>query len=304
MIQLQVDYTLLNKFFGIPPSRITRYANKSFEEIMELEAQQGNTKAEEYKKILSDPEKIEEIFKLSNLENKFIILQNMSEEDLDKLLPYLKQDQLAKGLQFFTEEKLVAMSKELPLEILLEMIFQKFQMVDILTLMDDDAMNKFLMEPEVEIKYAQKYFETLDQKTLEKIMMQSFGQAFEGQTKEEYLEHLQNLNQTDYKRFMVSMERESKIGLIDGIVEQEEDLLLLFEADDIVKPMEMLMKGDKIKLMSSLDSEFLVPMIQELPIDLTQIVLTQIDPKDFAEILTEDFQDILSSVVLFSNSTV
>ena len=127
MIQLQVDYTLLNKFFGIPPSRITRYANKSFEEIMELEAQQGNTKAEEYKKILSDPEKIEEIFKLSNLENKFIILQNMSEEDLDKLLPYLKQDQLAKGLQFFTEEKLVAMSKELPLEILLEMIFQKFQ---------------------------------------------------------------------------------------------------------------------------------------------------------------------------------
>ena len=304
MIQLQVDYTLLNKFFGIPLSRITRYANKSFEEIMELEAQQGNTKAEEYKKILSDPEKIEEIFKLSNLENKFIILQNMSEEDLDKLLPYLKQDQLAKGLQFFTEEKLVAMSKELPLEILLEMIFQKFQMVDILTLMDDDAMNKFLMEPEVEIKYAQKYFETLDQKTLEKIMMQSFGQAFEGQTKEEYLEHLQNLNQTDYKRFMVSMERESKIGLIDGIVEQEEDLLLLFEADDIVKPMEMLMKGDKIKLMSSLDSEFLVPMIQELPIDLTQIVLTQIDPKDFAEILTEDFQDILSSVVLFSNSMV
>ena len=304
MIQLQVDYTLLNKFFGIPLSRITRYANKSFEEIMELEAQQGNTKAEEYKKILSDPEKIEEIFKLSNLENKFIILQNMSEEDLDKLLPYLKQDQLAKGLQFFTEEKLVAMSKELPLEILLEMIFQKFQMVDILTLMDDDAMNKFLMEPEVEIKYAQKYFETLDQKTLEKIMMQSFGQAFEGQTKEEYLEHLQNLNQTDYKRFMVSMERESKIGLIDGIVEQEEDLLLLFEADDIVKPMEMLMKGDKIKLMSSLDSEFLVPMIQELPIDLTQIVLTQIDPKDFAEILTEDFQDILSSVLLFSNSMV
>ena len=100
------------------------------------------------------------------------------------------------------------------------------------------------------------------------------------------------------------MERESKIGLIDGIVEQEEDLLLLFEADDIVKPMEMLMKGDKIKLMSSLDSEFLVPMIQELPIDLTQIVLTQIDPKDFAEILTEDFQDILSSVVLFSNSMV
>ena len=61
------------------------------------------------------------------------------------------------------------------------------------------------------------------------------------------------------------------------------------------------MKEDKIKMMSKLDPEFLVPMIQELPVDLTQIVLTQIDPKDFSEILAEDFQNILSSVVLFAN---
>ena len=61
------------------------------------------------------------------------------------------------------------------------------------------------------------------------------------------------------------------------------------------------MKEDKVKLMSTLDAEFLVPMIQELPLDLTQIVLTQIDPRDFSEILARDFQDVLSSVVLFSN---
>jgi len=62
------------------------------------------------------------------------------------------------------------------------------------------------------------------------------------------------------------------------------------------------MKEDKIKLMQKLDPEFLVPMVQELPVDLTQIVLTQIDPRDFADILAQDFQDILSSVVLFSNA--
>ena len=57
-------------------------------------------------------------------------------------------------------------------------------------------------------------------------------------------------------------------------------------------------------MMSGLDSEFLVPMIQELPMDLTQIVLTQIDPNEFAKILTEDFEDILASVVLFSNKGI
>ncbi|MBQ4646737.1 MAG: hypothetical protein IJB79_05255 [Candidatus Gastranaerophilales bacterium] len=301
MIQLQVDFGLLNKFFGVSPAKAVQYANKDFKEIMELEAQQGNTRAAEYKKILSDPDKIQDIFKLANLENKFIILQNMSEADLDDLLPYLKQDQLTRGLQFFTEEKLIEMCKELPMEELLVMMFQKFQMMDILKLMEDDAMNEFIMQPQVERKYAQTYMETLDNKSLEKIMVQSFGDSFKGKNKEEYLTHLEELSDDDYKRFMVSMEREQKMFMINGIVDQEADLLMLFKPDDIVKPMEMLMKGDKIKMMSKLDPEFLVPMIQELPIDLTQIVLTQIDPKDFSEILAEDFQDILSSVVLFSN---
>ena len=64
LIQLQVDYTLLNRFFGIPASKIPMYANKDFQEIMEIEAQQGNQKAADYKKILSDPDKILEIFNI------------------------------------------------------------------------------------------------------------------------------------------------------------------------------------------------------------------------------------------------
>ena len=135
---------------------------------------------------------------------------------------------------------------------------------------------------------------------LEKIMTYSFGSNFEGKSQKEYLEHLENLDDKDFQNFLLSMEREQKINLINGIVSQDEDLLLLFETDDLVAPMEMLMKEDKIKMMSTLDSEFLIPMIQELPLNLTQIVLTQIDPRDFSEILAEDFQDILSEVVLFS----
>ena len=303
MIQLQVDFTLLNKFFGVPAAKIPQYANKDIEEIMQLEAAQGNTKARDYKQILSDPEKILEIFKLTNIENKFIILQNMSEDDLDELLPYLKQEQLVLGLNFFTEEKLVTMCKELPQEELVIMIFEKFSFFDVANLMDVSAMDKFLQQPTVERKYAQNYFESLSQKELEKLMVGIYGGDFKGKSSKEYTEHLESLNDKDYQRFMLSLEREDKINLMAGIVKQDEKLLLLFEPDDLVRPMELLMKEDKVKLMSNLDSEFLIPMIQELPIDLTQIVLTQIDPKDFSEILARDFQDILSSVVLFSNSS-
>lgn len=300
MIQLNVDYTLLNKFFGISPTKIPMYANKDLEEIMEIEAAQGNQKAADFHKILTDPDKLFEIFKLSNVENKYIILQNLSEEDLDNLLPYLSQDQLAKGLNFFTDEKLMMMSAQLPIETLLVMMFEKFTLVDILELMDDDSMDKFLKEPDAERKYSQKYFESLNTEVLEQIMIKSFGIEEQGKHRDEYLEHLESLNNSKYQQFLLSMERGSKINLIDGMAAQEANLMTLFDPQDVVAPMFFLMKEDKVKLMSTLDSEFLIPMIQELPLDLTQIVVTQIDPRDFSEILARDFEDILSSAVLFS----
>ena len=122
-----------------------------------------------------------------------------------------------------------------------------------------------------------------------------------GKSQKEYINHLQELNEGDFMDFVFSMEKKDKMNLISNITKQEEDLLLLFEPETITKPMTMLMKEDKIKMMETLKPEFLVPMIQELPADLTQIVLTQIDPRDFAEIIATEFQDILGSVVLFAN---
>ena len=301
MIQLEVDFTLLSRFFGIPPSKIPQYANKDLEEIMEIEAQQGNKLAADYKKILSDPDKILEIFKLADVENRYIILQNMSEQDLDDLLPYLKEEQLALGLNFFTEEKLLEMCQKLPIEELVTMIFDNFNTFDVLSFMDENSMNQFLKQPEANRDIAQKYFETLDQKTLEKLMVEVYGEEMKGLKQKEYLNHLENLEDLDYQNFLLGLKRESKMFLISGMTHEEEDLLLLFEPKDLIAPMELLMKEDKIKMMGKLDKEFLVPMIQELPLDLTQIVLTQIDPRDFSEILATDFQNILESVVLFSN---
>ena len=300
MIQLNTDFTLLNRFFGISPSKIHQYANMNFEEIMKAEAKQGNAKAKNYEEILSDPDKILEIFKLTNVDNKLVILQNMSEHDLDELLPLLTNEQLALGLQFFNDEKLLTMTSELPIEELVGMVFENFNMFDILKLMDESSMDKFVAQPDVERRYCQTYYEGLQQHSLEKIVVHALGDEYKGKTKDEYLEQLEKMNDNDYSNFLISLERKEKMEMINTIVEQDEDLLTLFEPDDLVKPMTLIMKEDKIKMMKNLDKEFLTPMIQELPMDLTQIVLTQIDPMDFAKVIAEDFKNILSQVVLFS----
>lgn len=301
MLQLQVDFSLLNKFFGISLSKISQYANKDIEEIMEIEAQQGNTKAENYKEILSDPDKLYDIFKLSNTENKYIILQNMSEEDLDNLLPLLKQEDLLLGLNYFTDEKIMSMCEELPIEVLSAMVLEKFSVINVLSLMSENSMNSFLKEPDVDRQYCENYFKNMNGDDFKKLMAQYLGPEFEEKSQKESLEYLSNLDDSKYQQFLLSFERNDKINLINGIVSQDEDLIYLFENSDMIAPMNLLEKPDKIKMMGNLEKEFLVPMIKELPVDLTQIVLTQIDSREFSKVLARDFQDILSSVVLFSN---
>ena len=301
MIQLNTDFTLLNRFFGISPSKIHQYANMNFEEIMKAEAEQGNAKAKNYEEILSDPDKILEIFKLTNVDNKLVILQNMSEHDLDELLPLLTNEQLALGLQFFNDEKLLTMTSELPIEELVGMIFETFTITDVLKLMSDSSMDKFILEPDVERKYCQTYFEGLEQSILENIMVKSLGEDYKGKTKDEYLDKLEEMDDGDYNNFLITVERRHKMEMITSITKQDEELLTLFKPDDLIKPMTLIMKEDKIKMLQGLDKEFLTPMVQELPMDLTQITLTQIDPNDFAEVIARDFQNILSEVVLFSS---
>ena len=274
-----------------------------FEEIMKAEAEEGNVKAKNYKEILSDPDKLLEIFKLADPENKLVILQNMSEHDLDNLLPLLTNEQLAVGLQFFNDEKLIEMCAHLPIEELIGMVFEKFNLNNVLSLMEESAMDKFVAQPDVERRYSQKYFEGLEQPTLENILVRSLGEEYKGKSKEEYLEEIEKMDDGDYSNFLTLIERKNKIEMINTIVDQDEQLLTLFKPDDLVRPMELIMKEDKIKMMKNLDKEFLTPMIQELPMDLTQIVLTQIDPNDFAEVIARDFQDILGDVVLFSTKS-
>lgn len=302
MIQLNADYALLNKYFGISLTKIyTKYANKDLEEIMKTEAQEGNKKAENYEKILSEPRKIIEIFNLVSVENKYVILQNLSEDDLDNLLPLLNNEQLAMGLNFFTDDKLLALSKELPIEQLVAMIFEKFKLEDVLELMEDSAMDTFLKESEVQREYMQSYFESLGESELREIMGQTKNENYDNKSKDDIIEEMNNMKNNEYQSFVTSLDRKAATGLICGVCEQDEDLLILFSPEDLTAPMDLLMKGEKIKMMKNLDPEFLIPMIQELPLDLTQIVLTQIDPMDFAKTLSEDYMDALKSVVLFTS---
>ena len=162
-------------------------------------------------------------------------------------------------------------------------------------------MDTFLKESQVKREYMQSYFESMKETELQGLMQRTKKESYDDKSKEDILDEMSQMKNNEYQSFVTSFGKKDTMNLICGVCEQDEDLLLLFRPDDLVEPMNLLMKGDKIKMLNGLDQEFLIPMVQELPIDLTQIVLTQIDPMDFAKTLSSDYMDALKSVVLFAN---
>ena len=149
----------------------------------------------------------------------------------------------------------------------------------------------------LEKKDVMKYFEQLDAKQFERIMMQQFGSSMEGKGKGHYLTMIDSMSPDKFIQFLTKFERKDKMQLIAGLVEINPEYILEFENEDISKPF-MLMDKEKImKTMPVLDPEFLVPMIEQLPPDLIQVVATQIDPQIFAELIVEEFPDLIMEML-------
>ena len=87
LIQLNLDLNYLSQYFEISTRRLNEYASKSIEEVMELEEQQGNSAAALISSAMQNPQKLAKLLQLMDPKNRFLIIRNLSENDLAKLIP-------------------------------------------------------------------------------------------------------------------------------------------------------------------------------------------------------------------------
>lgn len=300
VIELNLDLAYLSYYYELSTKRINQYAARDPESIITLETMAGavTLDKEEFMKLMNKPSKVAKILQLQSPKNRYLILKNLNERDLAKILPYLSSEQLAWGLQYFTSKKLEDLINKLPTEQVATLVFQHFGIMDILDLMEDDKMNQFLKSDKLEKKDVMKYFEQLDDDKFRNIMMKQFGISMQKKDRGDYLTMIDEMNPDKFLEFLMNFDRKDKMELIAGLVEINPEYILEFENEDISRPF-MLMDKDKIlKTMPILDPEFLTPMIEELPPELIQVVATQIDPEVFAQILVEEFPDVLMEMLL------
>ena len=278
---------------------INDYGLSTVDEIIKAEAAQGNTSAVKYaKEYYNSPEKLIEIFKLTDIENKFVIINEMDEETRLKLLPMLKPEELVMGLYFYTKDKLLAMLMKVDIEELVNVILEAFPFEEIIKMLTEEDLEYFFLNKDLEKKDVVKQLKALPHDVMQKFIEGVTGMPAEETNPDELIESLAALPDDKFAKFMSKIDPDVQRQLVYQLTKEKPDYLTLFENETYVNMLSTMMKSDMVPPMVMLEKETLVEMISQLPSDLMSIVAAQIDTKEFAKFLQNGHMDILEGAML------
>ncbi len=297
---IDANMKLFAERMNITSSRMIQdYGLKTVDEIIEAEAAQGNSQAVKYaQEMYNSPAKLINIFKLTDVENKFVLLHNMNSETREKILPMLDSDDLVMGLYFFTQDKLLDMLSEVDIEELVNVVMGAFPLDTIVSMFTEDDLAQFFQHDELQ------KFDVIEQlKTLPPEVMIKFVEGVTGQPSEEtdpmqLIQSIENMPMDQYRDFMSAIDPDVQRQLTFQLTKEKPEYLQLFPNQTYIDMLSTMMKQDMVKPMINLEKESLVNMITELPDDLMSIVAAQVDTKKFAEFLLDGHTDLLEGALM------
>ncbi|MBE7713019.1 MAG: hypothetical protein E7Z87_04685 [Cyanobacteria bacterium SIG26] len=294
-INADLEYLLLK--LNISTSKIEMYREKSINEIVELEAAEGNQEAINFAAdLFTDPSSLIELFQLADPQNKLVIINAMSSKDVVELIPMLENDDLVQGLQFFTQDSILNLLNEIPKEEFIKVVFQLFSEQDVITLMPANELNK-LLTGEVDKDFLLENLKTLPQMYLQQMLESVTGEEAKGNSTELALK-IGQLGDLAYKNAIKNLQSTPKRELTFMLTNADNKLYERFDTGEYLKIVNREREKDEIvKSMGIIKPEHLQRMMTQLPQDLLNIVLTQIDTQKFADNLIHKHPEILAQFV-------
>lgn len=277
-----------------------KYANMSVDEIIEAEAAQGNQQAIELaQELTTNTSLVMELFDLADTNNKYMILREMSAQQLQTFLPEMEESDLLQGLYFFTEDKLMKMLEALPAEQLVNTVFQMFSKEEIVQLLPEEQLDKFLTSHDIDKNKILKHMQSIPEEFVAQVLEQITGEAQEGQDSIDLAKKFGELNPLEYQDALKAFQPTQKQQLVLSLGKEHEEWFQLFDADAYTKVINReKQQPEVVKAMSVIDPEYIQNMITELPNDLLSIVITQIDTEKFADILMNQFPEVMAEIIM------
>ena len=277
-----------------------KYANKSIDEIVEAEAAQGNQEAIKLaQQLTTNVNLVMELFDLADTNNKYMILREMSAQQLQVFLPEMEEKDLLQGLFFFTEDKLMKMLEDLPAEQLVKTVFEMFSKEEIVQLLPEEQLDKFLTSTDIDKNKILKHMQSIPEEYVAQVLEQITGEAQEGLDSIDLSKKFGELNPLEFKDAITAFQPTQKQQLVLSLGKEHEEWFQLFDANAYTKVINReKQQPEVVKAMSVIDPEYIQNMITELPNDLLSIVITQIDTEKFADILMNEFPEIMAEIIL------
>lgn len=301
-MSLVIDSNLeyIQRVLNISPVKMQQdYANLTVEEIIEAEAAQGNQQAIKLaQELTTNVSLVMELFDLADTNNKYLILREMSSQQLQLFLPEMEEKDMLQGLYFFTDDKLMKMLEELPPEQLVKTVFEMFSQEEIVQLMPDEQLDKFLTSTDIDKNKILKHIQSIPPEYVAQVLEQITGEAVQGDSID-LSKQFGQLNPLEYQDALKAFQPTQKQQLVLSLGKEHNEWFQLFDAHAYTTIINReKQKPEVIKGMSVIEPEHIQNMIEELPNDLLSIVITQMDTEKFAEILMDRCPEIIAQIIM------
>ena len=299
-MSIVIESTLLylQSRLGISDAKMQVYADKSVQEILQAEAAQGNQAAIQLAAdMFTNPNQLIELFQLADPQNKLVIMNSMTSAQLEKLVPMLETNDMVQGLQFFSEDGLMNLLKDIPMEELVKTVFEMFSQQQVIELMPEKQLDKLLTGIDMDKDMLLQNLKSIPEMYLQQILESVTGVAAEGDA-EELVRQISQLGDLNYKTAIMNLQPTQKQELTLSLTSREPKLYEKFDADAYTHMIQRERNKDEmVKSMGVIKPEYLQKMMNKLPQDLLAVVATQIDTEKFADALITKFPELLAKFV-------
>lgn len=298
MIELDIDLSYLAKYFDIGSRNISELQNKTINEIIKEQSDGSKSVANKIaRELLRNPRNIYKLFKLTNPNNRYLLLSHMDKDDLKYILQFLDIKELMLGMGMFTKEMLLECMLFLSPESLAKISMEQMDIDKFMKNMPEEYLDKFFESDKIDPDVYEKALQNIPEHKLQKMMAQYSKKDCSNMKKEEVISKLTSLSGDELKNSMKSFDLDSKRLLAANIVKEKNELLQEFPPEAFIYSMKDLDKSKIIESMEVLDFKDFSKMFDKMPKELLAVVATQINPEIFAVLLGNHFDDLLGRVV-------
>ena len=297
-IVINADLEYLRKRLNISEARLAIYQDKTVDEILKAEAAAGNQEAIQLAAdMFTDVNQLIELFQLADPNNKLIIMREMTSTQLEKLVPMLETKDLVEGLNYFNQDGLLKLLKDIPKEELVKTVFEMFSQMQIIEYMPEKELDNLLTDFDTDKEKLLQDLRFIPEMYLQQIIESITGEEAEGGTSE-LIRQIGQFGDAQYKQAITNLDITQKQRLTFIMANQEPKMFEKFDTDAYLHIINRERdKDDMVKAMGVIKPEHLQKMITQLPQDLLSIVTTQIDTEKFADALINKFPELLAKFV-------